>query len=222
MRSARSTPGWLAVFCLAAGLSSAGCAIDILALPYFLFAPEPVIPPRVALLSGKKDKKKLVVLAYADSSIVFGFDAIDDDLGNHVIGEISKTEKRIEVVPERKVRAWRDTHPNWAETSLQQIGEHFDADYVMFLEVNRFSMHEAKNQFLLQGHASVLVKVHDVNKNAIILDNMYNRDYPPNRPVQVTDLSSEDIFRRAFILNMGKELAWYIVPHKPDDEPKGM
>ncbi|MGL5096084.1 MAG: hypothetical protein ACRDD1_10875, partial [Planctomycetia bacterium] len=89
-------------------VGSAGCSIDMMALPYFLFADEPTVPPAVVILDGKRDKKKIMVLSYADSNLRFGFDAVDEDLCNLVVSEVTTAEDRIEVVPERDIRKWRD------------------------------------------------------------------------------------------------------------------
>lgn len=206
--------------CVVASLSlgSTGCLINVMALPYFLFAGEPVVKPPVKLLEKRRDKKKVLVLGFADASLKFGFSAVDDELTGLLISEIAEKEDRLELVPERKVRGWRDTNSHWTDKSLQEIGEHFDVDYVYFFEVAGMSLNETKNQYLLQGTTRILVKIHDVNKDGIIFDDVYTREYPPERSIPLTDVTSEEHFRRMFMRVIARELAWYVVPHRHKDE----
>lgn len=199
-------------------LAPAGCAVNMMALPYFLFGGQSLADPAVKLVHKKKDKKKVLVLSYADSNIQWGHDAIDDELCGLLIGKIAAGDSRLEVIPERRVRSWKDMNPDWADKSLQQIGEHFDVDYVIFFECTAFSLNEAKNQFLLQGKTRVVFRVHDVNKDSLVYDNVYQKDYPPNRAVPLTDVNSEEQFRRMFLRRIAQELSWYVVPHPYADE----
>jgi hypothetical protein len=195
------------------GLLSTGCA-----LPYFLMGKEHMVDPPVALLEGRKDVKRLVVLSYANSQLRFGFDAIDNDLCKLLINEIAAAEPRFEIVADRKVRAWKDVTPDWEQMELQEIGERFDADYVVFVEVNNFSTNEAKNQYLLKGATTVAFRVHDVSHDQTIFDDVYTREYPPHRSVPVTEVSSVQQFQNMFLRAVARELAWYIVPHRRADE----
>lgn len=211
---------WLVLLLSVMPLGVTGCTsfVNMMAVPYFLIAGEPEKEPPVKILKGKKDHKKLVVLSYAESGLRWGYDAVDSELTSLMIGEMVQAEKRLEVIPERKVRDWRDKTPNWSNMSLQSIGEHFDCDYVMFIEVRKFTLNEAKNQFLLKGNVNVMVKIHDVAKESLVFDDVYAREYPPNRSVSVTDVASEEQFRRLFLRTVAKELSWYVLPHKVEDE----
>lgn len=199
-------------------IASSGCAVNMLSLPYFLFVGEQMVPPKVKLVEKKKDKKKLLVLSYANSGLQWGFDAIDDELTALLIQEISQAENRLEVIPERTVREWRDVNAGWADKSLQEIGDHFDVDYVLFIECADFQLNEGKNQYLLKGKTKVSVKVHDVNKKQIIYETDYLRSYPRERVVSINDVQSEDQFRKSFLRRIAKELSWYVAPHKAGDE----
>lgn len=185
----------------------------MMALPYFLMGGDARQPPRVQLVKSKKENKKVLVLSYADFGLRNGYGPIDDELTALLIGEIVRNEERLEVVPERDVREWRDQNTQWVDMTLQEIGEKFKVDYVVFFEVNSFSMSDPKNAYLYQGKTSVSFRVHDVSNNTLIFEEEYVRDYPPNRPVPVTDVSSEDQFRQRFLRRVAQELSWYIVPH---------
>lgn len=218
MRSIRRPALIAAMLAVATALTSTGCIINMMALPYFLFAGEPTVKPPVKLLTKRREEKSVLVLGFADPSLKFGFDAVDDELTGLIIGEIMAKEKRLNLVPERKIRGWRDTNPHWIDKSLQEIGEHFDVDYVLFFEVASLTLNETKNQYLLQGKTKVIVKIHDCNKDAQIFNDTYQREYPPERAVPLTDVSSEEQFRRLFLRTIAREISWYVVPHRHADE----
>lgn len=208
----------LAAMTISFAFGSTGCLINVMALPYFLFAGDPVVKPPVKLLEKRRDKKNVLVLGYADPSLRFGFSSIDDEIAGLLINEISEKEDNLTLIPERKVRGWRDTTPTWTDMSLQEIGEHFDVDYVLFFEVASMTLNQTKNQFLLQGMTRVNVKIHDCNKDMIIFDDVYTREYPPERSIQLSDVSSEEQFRRMFVRTIAREISWYVVPHRHADE----
>lgn len=209
--TARRATAWLALMACA----STGCALAKFAS--FLL-PEASMPPKVELLTSRRATKKIVCVPFAEAGLRFSFDSLDSDLNKMLCMEIGSREKRFEVVPEQKVGAWRDQNPNWADMSLQSIGEHFDADFVFFYEVRRFSLNETKNQFLLQGGANVRVKIHDVAKDNTVLEDGYQREYPPERSVPVSAELSEETFRKKFLRTIARELSWYILPHRIADE----
>lgn len=215
-RSSRSKS--LILLVMLAVTTNVGCAVNMLALPYFLFAGEPKIPPPVSLCEKKKDTKRILVLAFADNSIQWGHQSVDDELTGLLVSQIIQADKRFEVVPERAIREWKDRNSNWIDKDPQAIGEHFDVDYVLFVEVTTFNLNTTRNQFLLQGHADVLFKVWDVNKDALLFSDVFERDYPSNRSIELQDLQSEDQFRRMFLRRVAQELSWYIVPHQTADE----
>ena len=97
----RALAGILAV---ATMLSSTGCFVNMMALPFFLFGKEPTIDPPLKLVSGRRDSKKILVLSYADNGLKFGFDSIDEDICSLAGAAIVQGDPRLEVVPARKAR----------------------------------------------------------------------------------------------------------------------
>jgi hypothetical protein len=198
-------------------LSGMGCSLDVLALPYFMFAGEPKTHPPVQLCKGRKDKKKLLVLVYADTGIQWGYQAVDAELTGLLIGQIAQGDSRIELVPERTIREWKDRNADWMDKDPQAIGEHFDVDYILFAEITSFTLNTTRNQFLLQGHTDILLKIWDVNAEEVIFSSVFERDYPSARQVELQSVASEEDFRRKFLRRIARELSWHVVPHRAAD-----
>lgn len=199
-------------------IPTGGCSLNVLAIPYFLFAGEPRVDPPVTLFTKRKETKKVLVLSFADTAIQWGYQSVDDELTGLLAGQLVTGDSRLEIVPERTVREWKDRNPDWIDKDPQAIGEYFDVDYVFFVEVTSFSLNTTRNQFLLQGHADVLFKVWDVNKEAMVFSDVMEKDYPSNRSIELQDVTSEEEFRRIFLRRLAEELSWYVVPHRVADE----
>ncbi|MBY0588946.1 hypothetical protein K2X85_17370 [bacterium] len=203
---------------LVACVPAVGCQLNVLALPYFLIAGEPKVDPAFKLVEKRKETKRVLVLAYADTGIRWGYQAIDDELTGLLVNQIQTADKRLEMVPDRSVREWKDRNADWVDKDPQMIGEHFDVDYVLFVEVTAFTLNTTQNQFLLQGHCDVLFKVWDVNKESLVFSNVFEKDYPSERSIELQDVTSEEQFRRLFLRRIAEELSWYVVPHRSADE----
>ena len=216
-RRSRMPAAWSVVVLLAC-LPTMGCQLNVLAIPYFLIAGEPKVPPAYKLVEKRKDTKRVLVLAFADTGLRWGYQAIDDELTGLLGSQLQLGDKRLEVVPDRSVREWKDRNADWVDKDPQMIGEHFDVDYVLFVEITSFSLNTTQNQFLLQGHCDILFKVWDVNKEAMVFSNVFEKDYPTERSIELQDVTSEEQFRRLFLRRIAEELSWYVVPHRAADE----
>lgn len=198
---------------LAAMVMLAGCLRPDLF--FFLQLHDSEVPARVDLLTGRRDTKKVVVVTDAEAALEWtGHGSVADELCGMVIGEMGRKQDRLELVPERKIRDWQDRNPHWADMDLQKVGEHFDVDYVIHLEVVDFSLQEAKNPYLLQGQVEIIVKIHDTRTDTQIFDDTYHREHPPHGSIPISDVPSEAIFREKFLRIIAREIAWYVVPHR--------
>lgn len=218
MNKRSQTPAAWSVLVLLAFLPTMGCQLNVLAIPYFLIAGEPKVPPAYKLVEKRKDTKRVLVLAFADTGLRWGYQAIDDELTGLLSSQLQLGDKRLEVVPDRSVREWKDRNADWVDKDPQMIGEHFDVDYVLFVEITSFSLNTTQNQFLLQGHCDVLFKVWDVNKESMVFSDVFEKDYPTERSIELQDVTSEEQFRRLFLRRIAEELSWYVVPHRAADE----
>lgn len=218
MKPARITVRMLGIAALIAVIGTSGCMLNALALPYYMFAANRNAKPPIKLCKKKREHKRVMILSTTDNGLRFGFDAVDEDLTSALGALISAGDKRIEVVSDREVRQWQDENPDWDEKPVQDIGEKFDVDYVIEMEVTKFTLNESKNQYLLQGSTNITMKVHDIDGEKILDEQLYNRDFPPNRTVPLTDVASEEQFRKMFLARVATELSWFFVPHCIDDE----
>ena len=203
-----------------AASAATGCSgmVNVLAIPA-LFTGSECIEPEVKLVKGRHDSARVLVLSYANADLRWGNDSVDEEITAMLSAELSK-ESRFKITPERKVRAWKDLNPRWARKNAQEIGEEFEVDYVVTLEVTDFAVQEPKSPFLLQGRAKAKIRVHDVKKDQMVYDDVFTRDFPSTGPIPAQDVASQDGFKIKFMRTLARELSWKLVAHPASDVAK--
>ncbi len=196
----------------AATLAAAGCSgfVNFLALPGLINGP-PMIEPKAKLLKDKRATAKALVFSRSNAELRWGQDSIDEDMTRLLNEELAK-EPRLKLVKDRELRHWKDTHARWETKPLQGIGEDFNVDFVIELEVTDFAVADPKSPYLFQGRANVAFKVHDVKRDQTVFTDTYRREFPAGRQVPVGDVASEEAFREAFLRVAAKELSWNVLP----------
>src|SRR6516164_6808017 len=160
----------LAGLVLVAVALGAGC--NILTLPFFLFSgtdPKQV-PDFVEFTSDDKDKEiKVVFLAYSGVETRPEFIGADNELTELLVRVLEQTFKdnkeKVKIVSPRKVKDFKNNHPDWYTLSMEDIGKHFEADYVVYLGIQSLSLYEeGSSNTLYHGRAHILVSVTDTRQ----------------------------------------------------------
>jgi hypothetical protein len=136
----------------------------------------------------------------------------DDELAELFAQQLRKrceeNREKIKVVPPAKVRDYK-RHADFATRSTHDIGKHFQADYVISLEISNLTIYEkGSSRSLFRGAADVNVQVVDVNKPAgegTIFSELHHRDYPTNGPRDASELSPAQ-FRNMFLSAVAADL----------------
>lgn len=218
---------FLLVFVLAAFLP-AGC--NLLALPFFIFGPEPKIDPilkKVAPADKEKDVK-LVVLAYTTSLDVRPeLLRADRDIANLTVRYLKKgfeyNKERVTCVNPTKVEEFKNNHPGWKTLDPAEIGRHFGADYIVYLEINELSLYETRsaNQ-LYRGNANITVNLIDCrDPEADREQREFTCTYPTESrgPIPVEDKPLA-AFKMEFFGSVALQLSWHFTSHPTRDDFK--
>jgi hypothetical protein len=218
----------LALVALVAGgslLTISGC--DPRTLAYFLQPFEPTVaPPCEESFQGKK----VVILCRAVSDSMGEYSSLERDLSKEVASIFRKKVKKITVVDPELVATWVDAHPK--ETDPGELGRDFDADIVVFLEVEHFQTQNPGDLNMIHGEAKVHVKAFsmDYPKNSKgkpikdqpkeandIYDGYAEPRFPDRGPIPIDSGSSKSKFRITFVKVVAKEISWHFIEHAPDD-----
>ena len=125
-----------------------GCGPQSLAfMAQRMFGVDDEQPPTLKkIASDDKDKEvKVVVLTYAGLETRPEFITADQELSGMLTNFLHESYKRnkqkVAIVPPVQVKKYTDSHPNWY-MDLNEVGKHFAADYVIYLQVESLSLYE--------------------------------------------------------------------------------
>jgi hypothetical protein len=209
---------WAGVCVLA--VFSTGC--NLLEIPFFILGPEPKVPPLLHRIAPKEKEKETTAVILVASNLETRTELIRSDrdlallLTQHLRDACKYNEEKVKVVPASKVDNFKSEHPDWQKWDLLDIGRHFRADWVIYLEINDLSLYEkGSSNTLFRGRAQITVSLVDVkHPEEVPLQKDFTGQYPGEAkpPVEVNDSNSWQ-FRRAFLDYMAEQLAWYFTAH---------
>lgn len=218
----------LALVALMAGGSSLACSgCDPRTLAYFLQPFDATIaPPCETSLQGKK----VVILCRAVADSTGEYSSLERDLSRDVATIFRKKVKKITVVDPDKVATWVDAHPK--ETDPAEVARDFDAEIVIYLEVEQFQTQAPGDLNMIHGQAKVHVKAYEMEyptnskgkpikdqpKEAHEIHEGYAEpSFPERGPIPIDSGSSRSKFRVTFVKVVAKEISWHFIEHAPDD-----
>jgi hypothetical protein len=219
----------LALVAMLAGgtlIAISGC--DPRTLAYFLQPFEPTVPPPC---QTSFQGKKVVILCHATSGAMEDYNSsLARDLTRELSSILQKKVKKITVVGADKVATWVEAHPQWSDPG--EVGRDFEADLVIFLEVELFRLQSPGDLNMLHGESKVHVQVYEMQypknskdkpikdqpKEAVSVWNEFVESAFPNRgPIPIDTGSSRSKFRITFTKIVAKEISWQFVEHAEDD-----
>jgi len=206
-----------ALLALLVGAAIAGSGCDVQTMAYFLMpeAREDAILKHLASDDPKKDPR-VVILTYTNgletrAEFIQADRCLADQLADQLKKLADTDQQKLTVLPQRKVETYKNTHPNWKEMDLHQIGRALGADYVIYLEITSLSLYE-KNSFnqFLRGRAEITASVAEVAKpDEEPKSNTVTVLYPSEARGGVSAFDSNPVeFRQKFLKQVAKELSY--------------
>jgi hypothetical protein len=193
---------------------------------YFLQPFEPTIAHTGPDLSGKM----VVVLAHAVNGANNDFQMLERDLSKEFQRAVRTENARIKFTPVERIMEWQQETTDW---SPEEALTHFEADAVIFLEIEQFQIQDPSTPMLFQGHSKVHVQVttkdypkdkrgKPIKSEPKEVDVIYNdyRDtvFPTTAPMSVETGVSKSAFKNKFLKLVASELSWHFVDHRPGDD----
>jgi len=199
----------------------------MLSVPYFLFmAPEPKKEAEIQKVASKDKKKenKVMILTYMKLDLRPEFLQADKEIAYFLernLKELCEANKeKISIIPTKKVEDYKNNHPDWQEKDPEDIGKHFKADYVIYLEVNSLSMYESgSGGTLYRGKADITVSLVDVkNPDDSRPAQPFTAVFPREMKAITPNDKSPAEFRTMFLEYLGKRLSWKFTAHPTRDD----
>jgi hypothetical protein len=213
----------LAGLLVVAAALAAGCNLS--ALPYFLSGAEAKQPPILMKLASddKKKEVKVAIFVYSGVSDRPEFMCLERELSGALTRYLKDgckaNEEKVDIIPPGKVQDYKNTHPDWHAESLQELGKHFEADYVIYIEVMSMSLYEQGSaKQLYRGKAELAVTVVNMKTpDDDPIEQPYRCEYPASRPIMADDQNARQ-FYTSFLNYVAEHIAWYFTAHPTSED----
>ena len=194
---------------------------------YFLQPFEPTTPPPCPALKGKR----VVVITKAAPSALTDFISLDHELNQEIVKILAKSVKKIDLVDAEKVWTWDRDHPSW--TDAAELATAFNADEVVFLEINLFQIQSPSSPGMFEGRSSVHIRVveraypkddrgHErtdkPKETRVIYDADRDSNFPSRGPLPASAEVSPANFKAKFLSLVANEVSWNFIDHAPGDD----
>jgi hypothetical protein len=205
-------------------LALAGC--DPRQAVYFLQPFEPTVAAEGPSLKGKK----VVLIAKAAPGALGDFVSLDRELTREVAAILRAGVKKIELVELDRVWAWDQAHPRWTDPA--ELAEAFDADMVVFLEIQEFRIQDPSSPGMFEGHSTVHIRVVErahpkdargreqtdlPKRTQIVSDTDRETTFPLRGPIPASAEVSASTFKQRFLKLVATEVSWHFIDHAPGD-----
>lgn len=199
----RSFAGRLACL-LAVILPLSGCNYIILA-GYLIGGPPSIEPDFDAMLNKSMTDKEVTVavVCYAPDTIRWNFERIDKELEKYVSYRLAS--HKIQVVNPDQVRAWLDENPDWDKP--EEIGAQFDTTYVIYIDLQSYSLYEKGSAILYKGRSEAIVSVFEMNGEEG--DKIYTKEITSEYPIHAPRSTSEvtySTFKQEYLSRLSEEI----------------
>ena len=168
-----------------------------------------------------KLNRKVLVLCTTSDTIRTGYPSVDFDVLDGVVHRL-KTHGIQKLVPPDAVAGWLDDHGGRTD-NLQELAEHFKAEYLIHIEVTRFTCEEENSPNLLRGQSEGHVRAYHLDGDGSskrlleVMNSDFVSTYPPGNPVS-TDKKSATNFQHEYIDRICLQLAQIFYDHTRSEE----
>ncbi len=199
-----------------------GCNYIVLA--GYLIGGPPSIEPDFDAVTGKSmtDRDvRVVVVCYAPHELRLKYPRVDKEIEKYVGSRLAV--HHIKVAPPDLVRAWLDENPEWDKA--EEIGAAFNATYVVYIDMNSYSLYEPSSSTLYRGRADAMVSVHEIDEDGYG-EQIYSKELLSHWPVRAPRSTSEvtySTFKQQYMGRFSEEVGrLFYEYYNGDDIPEAI
>lgn len=182
-------------------------------------------PPQIQPVFEQQTKKsltdhnvKVVVVCYAEDDLRYQYDSIDHRIAARVASLLAHN--KVDVVSPDLVRLWLEENQNW--DSPEEVGSHFDATFVVYVDVGHFSLYEEDSSAaLFRGRCEAIVSVYEMDAGRTSGSRIFSRDLTSVFPLQIPRSATEvsyETFSNEYFWRLGDEIGRMFYPYLNGDD----
>jgi hypothetical protein len=168
-----------------------------------------------------KADAKVLVLVSANESIRADNAAVEFDILEGLI-HLLKSHGIKKIVSPNAVAGWIDEHGGRFD-DLEPIAENFKAEYVLFIDLTKFTVQEENSPNMLRGQAEGRVHAYKLDgkgedKRLIeVMSSDFNSKYPQGNPISIDKKSAKN-FQQEFVDRVNMQLSLIFYDHPRSEE----
>jgi len=173
------------------------CSCQALLYPIIATAPDPT--KKVAAEFGRLAGHRVAIVVWADQGTLFEYPYIRFELAEYLAYHLKQKIRPIGLVSNRDIAAYQQSHYDWDSVAPARIGQQFDADLVLYVEVLEYTTRGGGTDYLLSGRGRVALAVHDVRAE-MSQQRAYHGEaqvrYPESGSLGSTEATTATVHRR--------------------------
>jgi len=183
-----------------------------------LFMPLAVMLPdtkKVPAEFARLESRRVLVLVWAEPETLFDYPYVRLELASYVGDKIRRGVPDSRLVSARKVEDFIQREPEAAHDP-RRVGDQFEAEMVVYLELLEFQIRDPQSPEFLQGRIRTSVRVYDVTGEADETSYYELAEVEvahPSQPVLYT-LAGESVIRRDTYLTFAERVARKFYDHE--------
>ena len=148
------------------------------------------------------------------------FPSLEFDLLKGVSRRLKRRD--IAMINSDDVASWMDDHGGYLDDPTE-LAEHFKVDYIVSIDLERFTYKEENSPSLLRGRTTGNVYVFEVVKNGSgkrvrqVFEREYVSVYPEHHPYSTQQIS-EKAFRERYLKRVSSHIAQLFYDHRLSEE----
>ena len=181
-------------------------------------------PPSVEPQFDKETKEsmtdkdvRVAVVCFAPTEIRYSFESIDHELAQYVTHQLHA--HKIKVVPPDLIKGWLDEHKDWDKP--EEIGAYFKVKYVVYIDLNSFTLYEEGSSNLYRGRSESIVSVWKMDEVDTHAEKIFSVDktskYPLFQPVSSGD-KTYTTFKGEYLTRLSDEIGRLFYEYYTSDE----
>jgi TolB-like protein len=147
------------------GLIAASGLLGCSAISYlgYLMAPGGRTEKVPAEFDGLASKTVAVVI-YTDVAVQYDYPYARLGLSMGLSSELKKRIEGIKVIPSERVVTYQDQNVHWESMDRSKLGRDFDADYLLYVVLDEYTMREPGSVNLFRGRLRAHASLYDTTK----------------------------------------------------------
>jgi len=200
--------------------SLSGCSY-VLFLGYLIGGPPSVEPEFDAQTKESMTDKDVTVavVCFAPNEVLYGFENVNHELAKYVTFRLAQ--HKINIVPHDYVKAWLEENKDWDKP--EEIGAAFKATYVVYIDLNEFSLYEEGSASLYRGQAEAIVsvwKMDDHGEAEKIFSAEKISKYPAQQPISTSEETFTN-FKARYLTRLSEQIGRFFYEYYISDEIAG-